>query len=243
MKQWLLTLAGLCLFGSLTAQISEGVIRYEVTIDVHRNIPPEREELKAMIPQYRTDHFELFFNESESLYRPEEDVEAESGARGGGGGGGMRMMMRTPRTETHIDKEERVVTVLQDFMGRNYLISEELDIMPWRIGSEQMEIAGYMCMMAWYNDTVQGQEITAWFTPHIQPFLGPDRFVTLPGTVLAVDINNGERVWVAREVEERPLRRGELRKPDRGERMSREEFREMVEEQRERMGGRGGLRF
>jgi len=100
-------------------------------------------------------------------------------------------------------------------------------------------------MMAWYTDTLQGQEITAWFTPQIQPFLGPDRFVTLPGTVLAVDINNGEQVWVAREVEIRELKNTETRKPSRGEQITREDYRKLVEEQMQRMntGGRTNIRF
>jgi GLPGLI family protein len=225
---------------NLGAQIPEGIIRYEVTIDMHRNIPPEREEMKAMIPQYRTETYELFFNVQESLYKAKEDADADLAINRGG----MRMVMRMPRTETHIDKENREVTVLQDFMGTNYLITEPLDIAPWRIGNEQMEIAGFLCMMAWYNDTIQNQEITAWFTPQIQPFLGPDRYVTLPGTVLALDINNGERVWVAREVEARELRRNDLRKPSRGEKITREEFQKMVREQMERMGGTmRGMRF
>ncbi|MFO7998988.1 MAG: GLPGLI family protein [Bacteroidales bacterium] len=225
---------------SLTAQVGEGVIRYEVTIDMHRNIPPEREEMKAMIPQHRTETYELFFNGQESLYRAKENADADLSVNRGG----MRMVMRIPRTETHIDKDKREVTTLQDFMGTNYLITEPLDIAPWRIGNEQMEIAGYLCMMAWYTDTVQNQEITAWFTPQIQPFLGPDRYVTLPGTVLAVDINNGERVWVAREVEPREIHRQEVRKPSRGEQITREGYQELVRQQMERMGGTTrGMRF
>lgn len=236
MAGFLLIAAGL----PLSAQISEGVIRYEVTIDMHRNIPPEREEMKAMIPQYRTETYELFFTGQESLYKAKEDAEADLAINRGG----MRMVMRTPRTETYIDKEKREVTVMQDFLGTNYLITEPLDIAPWRIGNEQVEIAGFICMMAWYNDTIQNQEITAWFTPQIQPFLGPDRYVTLPGTVLAVDINNGERVWVARGVEPRELHRNDVRKPSRGEKITREDFQEMVRQQVERMGGTTrGIRF
>jgi GLPGLI family protein len=221
----------LSIVGTLSGQISQGVIEYEVTMDVHRNIPPEREEMKAMIPQFRTIHFQLFFNETASLYKPKENPEADVPQ---GRGGGMRMM-RTPRTETYIDKASKEVTVMQDFMGTNYLISETLDILPWKIGDQMMEIAGYMCMMAWYQDTVQKHDITAWFTPQIQPFLGPDRYVTLPGTVLAVDINNGERVWVARNIDIKEVKNGDIRKPSRGESITREEFTKLVEEQMERM--------
>ncbi len=222
---------------SISAQISQGVINYEVRMDVHRSLPPERQELKAMIPQFRTDNFQLFFTPTESLYKAIEDQVHQPM---GGGGGGMRMMMRAPKTETHVDRETRVRTVFQDVMGRNFLITDTLSIEPWKFGNEQMEIAGYMCMMAWYSDTVAKQEITAWFTPQLPPFLGPDKYVTLPGTVLAVDINNGERVWVARQIEAREVKPAEVRKPSRGEKMTREEFNKFVEEQMQRMNPGGG---
>lgn len=236
----LIAIAILFLATTLSAQIAQGIIEYEFTLDVHRSIPPEREEMKSMIPQFRSENYQLFFNTTESLYKNKENPEADMATGQRGPGSGMRMMMRMPKTETHIHKEKREVTVLQDFMGKNYLITEDLDIAPWKIGNEKMEILGYICMMAWYNDTVAKQEITAWFTPQIQPFLGPDRYVTLPGTVLALDINNGERVWVARSVEAKEVKNNELRKPNRGEVITRSDFQKLVDEQMQRInpGGR-----
>ncbi len=234
-----LFVAFLGIAASLSGQVSQGVIDYEVRMDMHRNLPEERQELKAMIPQFRTDNFQLFFTPTESLYKASEN-QVHQPMGGGGGGGGMRMMMRSPRTETHVDRETRARTVFQDVMGRNFLISDTLDIEPWKFGNEQMEIAGYMCMMAWYTDTLNNEEVTAWFTPQLPPFMGPDKYVTLPGTVLAVDINNGERVWVARKVEAREVKSSEVRKPSRGEKMTREEFNKFVEEQRQRANPGGG---
>jgi GLPGLI family protein len=222
------------------AQISEGVIQYEYRLDVHRSIPPEREDMKAMIPQYRTENYVLLFRNDERLYRPNVDVN-EVATRGGGG---PRMMMRTPRMDVYINTSNQEWVTAQEFMGRNYLIVDSLNIAPWRLGSEYMDIAGYRCQMAWYTDTVTNEEITAWFTLAIQPFMGPDRFSSLPGTILALDINNGERVWVARKIENRALGRDEeIRKPNRGERISREEYRKMVDEQMQRMRSGPGFRF
>lgn len=223
---------------SLSAQVTQGVITYEVRIDAHRMIPEDRPEMKTMIPQFRTDNYHLFFTSTESLYKTVE--EAMPPGSGAGRGGGMRMMMRGPRAETYINRELRERIVARDLLGKNYLIVDTLGIEPWKFGNEQMEIAGYMCMMAWYTDTVNKQEITAWFTPHLPPFMGPDKFTTLPGTVLAVDINNGEQVWVARQIEERQLTTSELRKPSRGEKLSSQEFEKLLEEQRQRMNNASG---
>jgi GLPGLI family protein len=82
-------------------------------------------------------------------------------------------------------------------------------------------------------------EITAWYTDQIRPSLGPDRYNTLPGTVLAVDINNGERVLVARSIEVRELKKNELYVPDSGTKVTQAEYRKIMEEQMEKMRANG----
>jgi GLPGLI family protein len=221
---------------SVSGQPSQGVITYEVRMDVHRSLPADRQELKAMIPQFRIENYQLFFTPAASLYKAKEEETPPTV----GGGGGMRMMMRMPKSETFIDRESRERTVFQDMLGRNFLIVDTMGIEPWKFGNEQMEIAGYMCLMAWFTDTVAKQEVTAWFAPQLSPFMGPDKYVTLPGTVLAVDINNGERVWVARQIEAREVKPAEVRKPSRGDKMTREQFNKFVEEQMQRMNPGGG---
>lgn len=221
------------------AQLAQGVITYEMRMDIHRSLPADRPELRSMVPQFRTENFDLFFTPTESFYKIKEDPN-QMAAAGGGGGGPMRMMMRMPRSETHIDRQTNERTVFQDVMGRNFLIIDTIGMHPWKFGNEQLEILGHVCMMAWYTDTVTKQEITAWFAPGLPAFMGPDRFNTLPGTVLAVDINNGERVWVARNIEAREVNPSEVKKPTRGERMTRAEFNKFIEEQMQRMNPGGG---
>lgn len=222
------------------AQINEGVIKYEYRIDMHRGLTPEQEELKKMIPQHRIENYYLFFNPIESHYKQVEDDDAALAANQGGN----RMRMRQPKSETYIHKGDRKIIRLQEFMGKNYLITDSLELIPWKMGNEYMEIEGFVCHMAYYSDTAAKQEITAWFTVQIQPFLGPDKFASLPGTILALDINNGERVWVARSIETRAIKPDEIKKPEKGEKISREAFQILVDEQLKRMGARpGSFRF
>src|SRR5690606_7217823 len=79
------------------------------------------------------------------------------------------------------------------------------------------------------------QEITAWYTDQIRPSLGPEQYNTLPGTVLALDINNGERVIVARNIELRELKKDELKAPDASTKVTQAEFKKIQEEQMEKM--------
>ncbi len=232
-----LLIMGLMLYGvSLHAQTQSGVIEYEFTIDLHRNIPPEREAMKAMIPEFRETKHQLLFNPGASLYK--EIVDEDSEFERSGPGRGMRMMGMAG-AETFVNRESNEVLVQQDFIGTTYLISEPLKLGAWRMGDEILEIAGYDCMMAWQIDTVLNQEITAWFTMSLPAFLGPERYVDLPGTVLAVDINNGERVWVARSIILEEPDESKIVKPTRGQKLTRDEFNEMVREQLERMNRQG----
>jgi len=217
---------------------TEGVINYEVKIDMHRRIPKERENMKAMMPQFRTENYQLFFNANESMYKKvEEDSEEEMSSTNGGGGVQIRMM--TPKQEVYLDNGSQERIMLREFMGKEYLVGDTLKVAPWKFGTETKTIQGYECKQAYYTDDSRPEqklEITAWYTDKIRPFLGPERYQSLPGTILAVDINNGERVFVARAVEFRSLKKNELKKPVKGTKISDAEFRAMVEEQMKKNG-------
>lgn len=224
------------------AQTAEGVITYEVKVNLHRRLPADRQDMKAMIPEFRTTKEQLFFNENESLYKPliEDEVEDANSH----GGGGVQIRMQQPNNEFYFDQSSRSIVSKQEFMGKNYLIEDSLKLAPWKFGAEVKTIQGYECRQAYYTDESrpeQKQEITAWYTDKIRPFLGPERFHSLPGAVLAVDINNGERVVVARTIELRELKKNEMKKPASGQKTTQDEFRKMVDEQIKQMGGRNGM--
>jgi GLPGLI family protein len=232
---WMLLLVCMAMPATAQQTDSEGVITYEERVDIHRRIPEEQMQYKSMVPQFRTGRYELFFSPGESHFKPVEEDDISSGS------GGVKVMMRRPEKEMYTDVQTGESITQQEFMGKVYLIVDTLGIDPWKFGDEKREIAGYECRMAYYNDTVNRQDITVWFTPLIHPFVGPDRFSRLPGTVLAVDINNGEVVYVAREVTFRSIRKREIRKPVKGERVSPGEFRRKMDEHMEKTGGRGGV--
>lgn len=239
-------------------QSTEGVITYDVKVSLHRNLPPERAEMKSMIPEYRTTKEQLFFNAQESMYKTliEDDEEQEFG------GGGVRMVMRQQNTELYLNPGAEKIISKQEFMGKEYLIEDTLKMAPWKFGTETKTILGYVCKQAYYTTTEEvntmrvtgsGQptpekrmvtrDITAWYTDQIRPSLGPERFSTLPGTVLAIDVNNGERVIVATKVELRPLKKNEMKIPDKGQKISQAEFRKLMDEQMQRMRANGGGMF
>jgi GLPGLI family protein len=236
-------------------QATEGVITYEVKVNLHRNLAPERAEMKGMIPEFRTTKEQLFFNGQESMYKTLIEDEEEQQY----GGGGVRIMMRQQNNELYINPGTEKILSKQEFFGKEYLIEDTLKMSPWKFGTETKTIMGYVCKQAFYTTTeevpamrVSGsgpptterqkvtREITAWYTDQIRSSLGPERFGTLPGTVLAVDINNGERVIVASKVDLRSLKKNELKVPEKGQKISQAEFRKLVDEQMQKMRANGG---
>ncbi len=221
-------------------QTSEGVILYEMKVNLHRRIPPGQEDMKAMMPEFRTTKAQVFFNGLESLFKPViEDEEDENPDHGG-----VQIKIRQPNDEIYIRPETNTVIAKREFMGKDYLIADTLKVAPWKFGSETKEIQGYICKQAFYTDTSladRKQEVTAWYSDQLRPMLGPEQYGTLPGAVLAVDINNGERVLVARKIEWRALKKNELKAPAGGTKVTQKEYRKLVDEQMAKMRANGGV--
>jgi GLPGLI family protein len=216
---------------------NEGVITYEVKINIHRNLPPDRQEMKQHIPEYRTHKDQLMFNARESLYKPiEEDEEQDFGQDNGM----VKMRFMRPQSEVYQNTDQFLRITLQDFMGKKYRIEDTVKITPWKLGSETKSILGYECKQASYADEDRKQNIVAWYTERIKPFLGPEVFSTLPGTVLAVDINEGERTITATAINLHTLKKNELKVPAGGTKITREEFQKMADEHMQRMRSTGG---
>ncbi len=217
---------------------TEGSIIYEVKVNMHRNLPKEREEMKSMIPEFRTSQDELFFNANESLHKPiieDEEEDANSGAHGG-----MVMRISRPQNETYVNQNESKRIRLQEFMGKKFIIEDSLKLSPWKFGTEMKEVKGYACKQASYYNEERKANVVAWYTDQLRPFLGPETFNTLPGAVLAVDINDGERTITATTIELRSLKKNELKLSTGGVKTTEAEFRKMMSEQMEKMRANGG---
>lgn len=213
-----------------------GVITYEVKVNIHRTLPKEREEMKQMIPEFRTHQDQLFFNATESLHKPVEEEDEDDDMDNGA----MRMRIHRPMNETYFNQDQAKRIRLQEFMGKKYLIEDSLKLTPWKFGTETKTISGHVCKQASYYNEERKQAIVAWYTDKLRPFLGPENFNTLPGAILQVDINDGERTITAKNVELRPLKKNELKVPSGGTKTTEDEFRKMMEAQMERMRANGG---
>lgn len=217
-------------------QTVEGVILYEVKVNMHRRLPPDRAAMKDMMPEFNVIRDQLFFNPTESLYKPVEEEEEPFEHDGGA----VRVQFRRPNNEVYFNSTQSKRIALQELMGKKYLIEDSVKISPWKLGTETKTLLGRTCKQASYYDKERKQNIIAWYTDQLRAFIGPESFNTLPGTVLQVDINEGERVVTATKIEERSLKRNEMKIPSGGQRITQQEFRKLADAQMERMRTNGG---
>lgn len=234
-----------CLLTALTwAQHNQGTLVYEFKANLHRQLPPDNQDMKAMIPEFRTSRFQLLFTPQASLYKPIEEEEDEADMHEGGG---MRIRITAGTDEIYRDLTNRRRIEKREFMGQEYLIDDTLKTAPWKLSAERKTVMGFDCMKAVWSDTTNRREITVWFAPTIPVASGPDIYTSLPGMVLEVDINNGETVIRAQTADWKQPSEKVLKAPKApkdGKTLTAEQYRSMVDEQMKKMGGgRGGVRI
>ncbi len=231
------TILLLLFFGvlALNAQTT-GMITYEEKTDIHRMLPPEREDMKDMIPQYNISKFELLFSEAISIYRPKKEEElSEAEAMQGGmhrryGGRGNRIVYKNMELDTMVDSRE--------FMQKQFLIVGTPTKRKWKIGTNQKEILGYNCMEAYYKEDTTNTYV-AWFTPMVPGNNGPADFQHLPGMILQIDMNDGQRTITATAIVLEAIDPLEIAEPTKGKQVTAEEFEAIQQEKLKEMGGQG----
>ncbi len=228
---------GLC--AALNAQKTEGTILFEEKMNMHRNLPPDAGDMKAMIPEFRMMKSELLFTSTESVYRNVEEEEEDDEEMGDGQ---VRIKMQRPEAIFYRNFSSGQKTDQREFMGKYYLIEGAIDQTPWKVSGESREILGYMCMKAVWEDTATERKrtVVAWFAPDIAVSSGPVTYGQLPGLILAIDINNGELQLTAQKIDLKPLKKGDIKMPEKGEKTTQAEFQKMMDERIKAMGGSGG---
>lgn len=157
-------------------------------------------------------------------------------------GSGMMIKMYQPDNKTYIDLTNKKVIEQKEFMSRVFLIESELEPEKWKMTGEQKKILDYACQEAIRE--VDGQDVHAWFTPQIAVAAGPGKYCSLPGLVLAVEMNEGDMKLEAIGIELKPVDKSVLKKPTKGKKVTHDEYQAIVAEKMKEMGvdedGSGG---
>ncbi len=240
MKYLLLIITSFLLQG-LSAQVKEGQIVYQHTINLHKRLKPEDEKMREMIPEFRTQKMHLIYNKSESLFKDYEDEDDDLQASNAGGGGmGMRFMK--PKSELYRNYKSKRKVDSKEFLGEKFRIEDTLTSSLWKLSNEAKKIQQYNCLKATLSDTFSKKEVTAWFTTEIACGSGPEGYGMLPGMILELSINGDENIYTLLEVRPALPKNETLKAPTSGKLISETDFRKMVEAKTKEMGGRRGNR-
>jgi len=270
-KKFLLFTIVLLSLTSSFAQVKEGKLIFERKVNMYRMITDP--EMRARIPEFRVDKFELLFNEQASMFKtiPDEDAPDPFANSGGGGErGGMRFNFRMPETATYTDISNQMQYESRSFFEKDFLIVDSLKPIQWKLSDETKTIAKFVCKKATAMiipqqmnmrfggggrnrnnaDTAapakpKEEEIVVWYTESIPLSIGPDAYAGLPGAILEVNTGNGSNVITAMEYTAKYASK-DLKQPNKGEKMNRAQFQEnmrKIMEDMQRGGGMGGMRI
>ena len=266
MKRLLIASAMLIAIPTL-AQVKEGKILYERTMQMQIRINDDNPAFQNMIPKERKDKFELFFTEGKSLWQPVEDDGQSDETAFGDAGGGMRMVIRMPGSNDivfHNVTDSKKVEQ-RELAEKNYIITDSIRKLNWKVAGETKAILGHNCMKATsqrmqesFRMTMDNGEakrekvmdtlnIVAWFTNEIPGSFGPDMYQgQLPGTILEIDVNNGRTSYKAIEISPK-VDVAKIKEPSKGKKATPEEFskerEKMMQEMMQNGGGPGGMRI
>jgi len=174
----------------LQGQITYGKITYERKTNLYKkfkNNGDVKEWLKEE-DKNKTDIFELYFNDSLSVFKPQESDLVE------------RMSWATSKNVVYENHIKKTRLTEKSIWGEKFLVEDSLRHISWKITDSKRKICGFQCRKAVWtaNDTTR---LYAWFCSEVIPSIGPESFVGLPGTILGLATEDGGVIYFAKSVE------------------------------------------
>lgn len=172
------------------AQVTSGKIVYERKINLLKKFKDDewmKDWLKAD-DKVKVDVFELYFNDTISVFRPEESELKE------------KFSWATSKNSTYRNFITNERLNIKDVWGEKVYIRDTLSDKVWKITDSKRNISGFNCRKAiWQaNDTTR---IYAWYCEEILQSIGPESFFGLPGAIMGLASEDGGVIYFAKKVE------------------------------------------
>lgn len=173
----------------LNAQIASGKIVYERKTNLYKKM--KGRNVKDWIKEadkIKLDYFELYFNDTCSVFKPQESELKES------------FSWATQKSTVYQNFNTAQRYTIKDMWGERLHIRDSLRPRVWHITEISRKIAGYNCRKAVWraNDSTR---IYAWFSYDLITSTGPESFYGLPGVILGLATEDGGVVYFAKTIE------------------------------------------
>jgi len=234
-----LVIAWITVHGQTSSGINNsGKIRYEEKMKLEIKLEGQSAQYADMLPKERTEQKILYFSPDASLYQRDREKQKNEVVEQEAAGAMVHFQVYQSDDKVYRDLKENKKLEQREFMTRMFLIESDAGMADWKLTGEQKVILNYPCQEALREE--DGKKIRAWFTPAIPVSSGPQNFGSLPGMILSVDIDNGDRTITASSVELSPVDQDLLVKPKDGKKVTEEQYRKIVDKKLKESGAEGG---
>lgn len=171
-----------------SAQIKAGKIVYERKTNLYKKFKGDDvKELLKESDKNKVDVFELYFNDSLSVFKPQESDLKE------------QMSWATSKNQVYQNSKAKQRITVKTIWGEELVVQDSLYKRTWKITESTRKIAGYECRKAiWQaNDSAR---LYAWYCNEIEPSIGPESFIGLPGAILGLATEDGGVIYFAKSV-------------------------------------------
>ncbi len=189
-KSFLLLALAFIFVLDVSGQITSGKIVFERKTNLYKKFKDDdvKDWLKPE-DKNKVDMFELYFNDSLSVFKPQESDLKE------------RMSWATSKNTTFQNFNTNTTLAIKSVWGEELFVKDSVKKREWKITESKRVISGYNCRKAIWkmNDSTR---IYVWYTDDIVPNVGPESFCGLPGAILGLATEDGGLIYFAKSVED-----------------------------------------
>jgi len=197
--------------------ITAGKIEFEKRTNQHSLLEDESmwdEMMKKNLPKFAVTYFDLYFDQNKSLYKTGRDPENRM----------IHWGLSYISNTVYKDMEHETFVNQKNIFGSDFLISDSLQKIDWKITNEPRNIAGFECRKA-VGRIFDSIVVIAFYSDEIIPSSGPESFGGLPGMILGLAIPRMHTTWYATKLEIRETTPKEIVAPKTGKKFTEKQFR------------------
>ncbi|MDO5510716.1 MAG: GLPGLI family protein [Weeksellaceae bacterium] len=181
----------------------------------------------------RKTEFELVINGQESLYKEIEKIDNSQVEPGR-----IRVVIRSGAQHQFTDLSRKEILSKAKSADKEFLVTDSLKNFDWQLTRDREEYLGYEVRKAISRDAKQ--TTVAWYAPAIKLSHGPAEFQGLPGLILKVETTMNDKeesvfTWLATSVQVLDKLPQSFARPTQGQRVTRNEFKEINEAHNKRL--------
>ncbi len=205
-------------FNTLSAQfITSGKIEFEKRTNQHSLLEDESmwdDMMRKNLPKFAVTYFDLYFDEKKSLFKTGRDPDNRM----------IHWGLSYISNIVYKNLENSTFVNQKNIFGSDFLISDSLQHIDWKITNEPRTIAGFECRKA-VGRVFDSIVVIAFYTEEIIPSTGPESFGGLPGMILGLAIPRMHTTWYATKLEVVPVTAKDVAAPKDGKKFTNQQFR------------------